>query len=280
MKEKKVWRKILYEKQDYADNYVDDSFLKDLKKNLHMKKYILTEAIQASTVVTIEISSVVLFALVYRSIETKKIKADSIFVGTSILTCLLYTLFSFAMRKNGKSDIIKDFKSTGFFLLFGCTLAPILKTLTDTISTDTIYAMSTCMFLLHLVSHDYGIDGAFVSSSLSLNSALFSAVCLASRLGSIEDAFVLLTFSVEVFTLFPIFRRQLPMHPSIWWAVVFTLILAASFGLSYISSVCVVIFSGLLLFLNIICPVWFVKWQKYKENLYGPWDEAVIKVLT
>lgn len=32
------------------------------------------------------------------------------------------------------------------------------RTLTETISTDTIYAMSTCMFLLSLAFHDYGVD--------------------------------------------------------------------------------------------------------------------------
>ena len=30
---KKPWRKILYEIQDYPDNYVDESFLEQLRKN-------------------------------------------------------------------------------------------------------------------------------------------------------------------------------------------------------------------------------------------------------
>ena len=33
MKRKKSWRKILYERQDYPDNYVDASFLEEMKKN-------------------------------------------------------------------------------------------------------------------------------------------------------------------------------------------------------------------------------------------------------
>ena len=33
MAKKKCWRKILYEEQDYPDNYVDESFLDELKKN-------------------------------------------------------------------------------------------------------------------------------------------------------------------------------------------------------------------------------------------------------
>lgn len=30
---RKHWRKILYEEQDYPDNYVDESFLDELRKN-------------------------------------------------------------------------------------------------------------------------------------------------------------------------------------------------------------------------------------------------------
>jgi phosphatidylinositol glycan class C protein len=33
MKERKPWRKVLYEEQDYPDNYVDKSFLEEMKKN-------------------------------------------------------------------------------------------------------------------------------------------------------------------------------------------------------------------------------------------------------
>ena len=30
---KKPWKKILYEEQEYPDNYVDESFLDELRKN-------------------------------------------------------------------------------------------------------------------------------------------------------------------------------------------------------------------------------------------------------
>lgn len=33
MAERKAWRKVLYESQDYPDNYVDKSFLDEMKKN-------------------------------------------------------------------------------------------------------------------------------------------------------------------------------------------------------------------------------------------------------
>ena len=43
MKRRKPWRKILYERQDYPDNYVDASFLEEMKKNgtIFLLKFLL-----------------------------------------------------------------------------------------------------------------------------------------------------------------------------------------------------------------------------------------------
>lgn len=39
MKRKKPWRKVLYEDQGVPDNYVDKSFLEEMKKNCELTKY-------------------------------------------------------------------------------------------------------------------------------------------------------------------------------------------------------------------------------------------------
>ena len=49
-----------------------------------------------------------------------------------------------------------DMRTAVIFLTFGAGLSPILMTLTDTISTDTIYAMTAAMLLANLLFHDYG----------------------------------------------------------------------------------------------------------------------------
>lgn len=46
-----------------------------------------------------------------------------------------------------------------------------------------------------------------VSDSISLNAAVFAAVCLASRLPSSLDTFSLLLCAMELFVFFPNFRR-------------------------------------------------------------------------
>lgn len=132
--------------------------------------------------------------------------------------------------------VFDDCKSATLYLLFGFGLSPILMTLTETISTDTIYAMTTFMLLANVIFHDYGANAALwvalssrklfksyriitienrstllhfrVSQSLSLNAAIFAAVCLASRLASVYDAFVTLMWAVLVFAMWPQFRQR------------------------------------------------------------------------
>jgi len=53
-----------------------------------------------------------------------------------------------------------DLRTIGTFLLFGLGLSPILMTLTESISTDTIYAMTSFMLLANLLFHDYGTNAA------------------------------------------------------------------------------------------------------------------------
>ena len=53
-----------------------------------------------------------------------------------------------------------DMKTTCIFLAFGYGLSPVLMTLTETISTDTIYAMTVAMLLANLLFHDYGPSAA------------------------------------------------------------------------------------------------------------------------
>lgn len=56
-----------------------------------------------------------------------------------------YTLFSVA----------DDIKTAVIFAGFSYCLSPVLVSLTETIATDTIYAMTTVMLLANLLFHDY-----------------------------------------------------------------------------------------------------------------------------
>lgn len=48
------------------------------------------------------------------------------------------------------------------FTGFSYCLSPVLASLTETISTDTIYAMTTVMLLANLAFHNYGVQAALL----------------------------------------------------------------------------------------------------------------------
>jgi hypothetical protein len=54
------------------------------------------------------------------------------------------------------------------------------------------------------------------------------------------------------------------------------MIAIAIYALWTVSLIMMILFVCVTLFVTVLCPVWFLRWQNYKENIYGPWDEAII----
>lgn len=86
-----------------------------------------------------------------------------------------------------------------------------LSTLTLTTTKDTIWALSTILFIANLAFHNYDSDsrGSIKHpGSLSTNAVIFASVVLASRLETNLHVFGLMAFAVQWFALFPMVRRQ------------------------------------------------------------------------
>ncbi|XP_069689632.1 phosphatidylinositol N-acetylglucosaminyltransferase subunit C [Periplaneta americana] len=270
---KKTWKKNLYENVDYPDNYTDKTFLEELKKNVHVTEVTPVNAVLGAGLVTQEMCIVVLFVVIYIYLHNGWLEPETVFVQSSLIAAVGYLMYRILLtNKNYIEVLVKDLRTVLIFVVFGYVLSPILKTLTDTISTDTIYAMTSFMMMIHLIFFDYGVSAAIVSSSLSLNAAIFGSVCLASRLSSPFHAFVLLTNAVECFVLLPILLSK--GRGSI--IVLTGMITVAVYSLWTISLTMTVLFVCITLFVTVLCPIWFLRWQNYKENIYGPWDEAVV----
>lgn len=216
-----------------------------------------------------------------------------------------------------------------YFTLLG--LSPILKSLTRSTSSDSIWALATWLLIINIFFFDYGglhippktgrvslTNGTLTKgsalapahggsgsappfpSSLSTNAALMASTVLASRLPSITHVFSLTVFSIEVFGLFPVFRRHL-RHMS-WNGHVFLtvfLVMASSAGMSIIlstsythtfgdcgfcwgwiwhllrRSIVGVLIGGLGTSLVMGgCSWWLISLQRYKNVVIGPWDPA------
>ncbi|KAI1181306.1 phosphatidylinositol N-acetylglucosaminyltransferase-domain-containing protein [Nemania sp. FL0916] len=168
-------------------------------------------------------------------------------------------------------------------------LSPILKSLTRSTSSDSIWAMSFWLLAINIFFYDYsGGVGVKFPASLSTNAALMASTVLASRLPSTGQVFSLTLFSIEVFGLFPVFRRY-ARHQSWKYHVVLSilLIIGAGAGVGMIlggekdtvspwkSGLLGVLVAALIAIVAVGgCSWWLISLQKYKNAINGPWDQA------
>ncbi|XP_033007051.1 phosphatidylinositol N-acetylglucosaminyltransferase subunit C-like [Lacerta agilis] len=276
------WQKVLYKRQPFPDNYVDQSFLEKLRKNIHARKYQYWAVVFESGVLIQQLCSVCIFVVIWRYMDVGLLAPQRLFGAGLVSSLIGYVLFDALDSGMGRNQSGQtrwaDLKNTVVFVAFTYGFSPVLKTLTESISTDTIYAMSSLMLLGHLIFYDYGANAAIVSSTLSLNMAIFASVCLASRLPRSLHAFVMVTFAIQIFALWPMLQKKLKAQTPRCY-VVATLLFALSdlVGLLTISSVGMVLFGLLLVSISCLCPYCLIKLQLFKDNIHGPWDEAEIK---
>ncbi|EEP75566.1 hypothetical protein UREG_00412 [Uncinocarpus reesii 1704] len=179
-------------------------------------------------------------------------------------------------------------------------LSPILQSLTKSTTSDSIWAnvlwlmanqhllfdySSGCEENQHISNNTAAGAGAVAAkfpASLSTNAALMASTVLASRLKSTTHVFSLTLFSIEVFGLFPIFRRHLR---AISWRghVILTmfLVISASAGVGvtlkggYKGPILGIFIGAPSTALAMGgCSWWLIRLQKYKNVVAGPWDQA------
>ncbi|KJZ75887.1 hypothetical protein HIM_04711 [Hirsutella minnesotensis 3608] len=168
-------------------------------------------------------------------------------------------------------------------------LSPILKSLTRSTSSDSIWAMSFWLLAINIFFFDYsGGVGAKFPASLSTNAALMASTMLASRLPSTKQVFSLTLFSIEVFGLFPVFRRHV-RHRSWQYNVALSVLLVLGSGLGvgivlgdaqadrwpWKNGIVGMVVGMMLAALAAGgCSWWLIGLQKYKNEIRGPWDPA------
>ncbi|PKS12119.1 hypothetical protein jhhlp_001417 [Lomentospora prolificans] len=184
-----------------------------------------------------------------------------------------------------------SYHQVGPHLLHPPRPVPILKSLTRSTSSDSIWAMCFFLLTINILFFDYSgdVSGANFPASLSTNAALMASTMLASRLPSTGQVFSLTVLSIEVFGLFPVFRRYARHRP--WrYHVLQTalLVLVAGAGVGFVlgdpaspapraARNCLL---GMLMGAVVAalamggCSWWLIGLQKYKNEINGPWDAA------
>ncbi|KAK6725617.1 hypothetical protein RB195_004121 [Necator americanus] len=273
------WRKILYRRQPYPDNYSggDEQFLSELKKNLSAVKYTYWEAVFGVARLVFHLNLIVLLYITFEYVFANVLSADVLAIALISTSTALYVIYAFLITETS-IDFLDHFYTVVVLFLFGYATTPAIRTLTDTISTDTIFALSFITALISCVFHDYGINAPIVSYQLSVSSGLSSAVFLLSRLDSNDVAFVMLSIAFALHAFTPFIRnllfsryRVIASLLTLWLSICSTYFLRTL----YVElSVIWLLFQFFLLF---ICPFILIIKQKSKQTIHGPWDEAIPK---
>ncbi|KAI8937596.1 hypothetical protein NX059_005310 [Plenodomus lindquistii] len=263
-----------------------------------------------STVIVQHLASVVIFCCCFVAIINGRVSPVVVVGWASLCTVLAWLLWDHWMGQDLTSDGPSTTKpNTSEPFVAGSTslsprtrqrlataksalliyaallgLSPILKSLTLSTTSDSIWAISTWLLMINVAFFDYGGgSGAQLPASISTNSAMMASAVLASRLPSTTHVFSLTLFSIEIYGLFPIFRRQLRTR-SPWGHLVLTIVLVVlAWGGLFITLtgggrnafIAGVILGGSLTVLSMgICSWWLIGLQKYKNEIRGPWDPA------
>lgn len=276
------WKKVLYEQQPFPDNYVDRHFLEELRKNMYVRHYLYWSVVYESGLVAQQLSCVCVFVLLWGHMDRGLLSPHWLIAAGLVGSLVGYALYDLVDWGRGRARCGRsrwaDLKSTAIFLAFTYGFSPVLKTLTEAVSTDTVYAMASLMLLAHLLFFEYGAPPDVVSSGFSLNVAIFASVCLASRLPGPLHAFATVTCAIQVFALWPTLLRRLKASaPRGYVAGVALVCMAGVAGTLSVSAVGGVLLALLLLSVSLLCPLLLTRLQLYKDNIHGPWDEAEIK---
>ncbi|KAI8325874.1 phosphatidylinositol N-acetylglucosaminyltransferase [Martensiomyces pterosporus] len=282
MQPRRPWRKLLYIKQEYPDDYVDDTFLMELQKNTNVRMYDYSTVVMQTAVVTQHISSIMVFIAVFIHLYRGSLTGKALLWCSSIFTVLgfvFWDILNMYLRTPEQRVVrLNLIKGAVFFALLLFGLSPILRTLTEDTSSDTIWAMTVIFFFVNLAFHDYSsgnLTNIRFPGSVSLNAAVLAGVLLASRLDSNLCVFAFLSFALKWFALFPIFRRYLKrISAAASMATTLVLALVAAVMFFYISRAIAMLHVFSTLFITFGCPLWLIWVQRYKNEIHGPWDEA------
>ncbi|CAI0416937.1 unnamed protein product [Linum tenue] len=282
------WRKVAYGgmQPGFDDNHTDESFLEDMVMNANVVKRDIAKVILDSVSISQYLCIVSLVILLWTHSLQSTLDEYSLLL---LDVCLLASGFVILLLTREMSSLRLFFHyllNIAFFTTGLYVLSPIYNTLTRSISSDTILAVTVSLIILHLFLHDYsgcpiGVPGGALftapslTSCVSLNASVVASVFIASRLPSRLHVFAVMLFSMQDFLFAPFVTYCIKKCS-------FTLHLAFSCGLMALTLSLVyalhkllfVVLLGLLVFVSVVCPCWLIRIQEYKFEINGPWDEA------
>ncbi|GMN50464.1 hypothetical protein TIFTF001_019614 [Ficus carica] len=280
------WRKVAYGgmQPGFDDNHTDESFLEDMVTNANVVQRNMLKVMQDSVSISQYLCVVALVGLVWTYTlkstldENSLLLLDVSLLGSGFVV-LLFTGEMISLKLFFHYLLNISFFTTGLYVL-----APIYYTLTRSISSDSIWAVTVLLILLHLFLHDYSgstikalgaLQNPTLTSCISLNASIVASVFIASRLPSRLHVFAIMLFSLQVFLFAPLVTYCIKKYSLCLHLLLSFCLMTVALGFVYsLHRLLFVMLLGLLIFVNVICPYWLIRIQEYKFEINGPWDEA------
>ncbi|KAL4070954.1 phosphatidylinositol N-acetylglucosaminyltransferase [Scleroderma citrinum] len=285
------WKKFLWQRQPYPDNYIPpDSFLSSLRRNPNFTPYTYWPLVLSCCPITQHLGAIVSFLAVFVRLQERSLDARVLLwisLVCFLLGYLVWEVLDSSDPPPRPSNRSKALKSSLLVFLALMGLTPVLRTLTAATSSDSIWALSACQFLLNTLLADYSCmkPGSHsqerLTSVLSMNAGMSSSVVLASRLPDDLSVFSLVLFAVQLFALFPILRHRFwvgAIPPAVQVGVTISASALSLVLIAPLSELAVALVFGVYATVNLIAPGILVWAQRYKNEIRGPWDVAIPRV--
>lgn len=269
-----AWKKLLWVKQPYPDNYVDKSFLSQLRRNSNVGTYQFWTVVRDTTVLLGNLALTLFFSGSFVAIYELKWDPRLFAVGASFVSLCFAVLFAFRTRDSAK--LVAAVKSVVLILFAVLSLTPVFTSLTRSTSSDSIWSITAWLCLINVAFSSRPLPESSSVLILSINIALCAAIMLASRLHSPQAVFCFMLFSIQTYVLLPTVARWLRQTSSRAYWILFTGLMVASSAASFL----MLGYPGLIMWwlvaISVVLgvPGLFLALQKYKDQIEGPWDPA------
>ncbi|VUZ45318.1 unnamed protein product, partial [Hymenolepis diminuta] len=290
---------MLYEKRTTPDNWVPPDFLTRLQKNVNLRTFDISTLIIYAGLIFQQLCSICLFVTSYIFLLWKWVTPSQIQIALLTATCIGAALWFFVILNPDErsfTTILTPLRNGFIILVFSSSLAPVLHSLLDTVSTDTIHTMTFFFLLLNFVSLPYAngmricrIDGTTDSNIVSVATGFLASLCMASRLAGPKETLLLIIFATLNFATWPTVRHQIQVRRGPMIRLCFTIGMGLAATLSllpfFFGNEIEYVYKRLLaasmilstILINFGFPYLFYRMQSIKSNIKGPWDEAIIQ---
>lgn len=182
--------------------------LSQLKRNTTVAKYSYFQLVDDFILIVFYISCILLVDLMFIGIYAKGWDPVRPTVFSTMMCVFIYGIlrYHYLLSSISRSNLnLKSFILISFMILI---VSPILKSLTKSTSSDSIWAISLILCIVNSVFYEYSSTKVY-KPTISTNISVSNAIVLASRLNSTSQVFVFMLFAVQANILLPLYDATL-----------------------------------------------------------------------